>query len=120
MFSLLFGVSFLPKQANAGFFSSLFSDQAYADSSVNTASSPVGDNTQNMPLLEANVSSVDSAGDADTDANAVSNNALVPVVTGPMSVSDGTNTSDCSGNDANYVVKSGDTLAWIAKPIPFR
>ena len=114
VFSLLFGASFLPKQANAGFFSSLFSDQAYADSSSDTASSPTGNNSQNIPLLEANVSSVDNTDNTDTDANTVSNNALVPV-TGPMGASDGTNASDCSGNDANYVVKSGDTLAWIAK-----
>ncbi len=116
----------------AGFFSSLFADQALADSSSNTVTPPqAGDNSQNINLLQANVSSLsviqdktskDSSKTTDTsgadnstgDQNAVSDNALVPA-TGPLGVSDGKDVPDPSVDQTSvYVVRKGDSISQIA------
>jgi LysM repeat protein len=133
-FSLLFGTLFVPAQAKAGFFSSLFvGDQAYADVSANTITPPQpgsSQNLQNIPLLVAGVSSDSILNDKDnkkdsqsygqtdsddTNLNIVADNAILPA-TGPMGVSDGTITPDPSSNDTSvYVVRDGDNIATIAK-----
>ena len=121
----------------ASFFSSLFSNQALADASGNintntdtssdTMTPPVsGDNSQNIALLQANVSSISVLQDKNnsvagdntnpSDSGIVSDNALLSA-TGPMGVSDGTDTANSSSGDDTsvYVVRQGDTVAAIAK-----
>jgi murein DD-endopeptidase MepM/ murein hydrolase activator NlpD len=104
-------------------FSSLFvGDQAYAETSPNTVSLPkIGSNSQNIALLQANVSSASivedrkSNTDTNSNSNIVSNNSLVPA-TGPLGVSDGKDIPDVSPEDTSvYVVRKGDTVASIAK-----
>jgi LysM repeat protein len=127
-FFLLFGTLFVPVRAvEAGFFSSLFGDQALADANAKTtAPSQSGSNSQNsqtLALLRADVSSASvlqdensqsSTSDNTTDdpnAATIDGNALRPSIS-PINE----NTSDCSGDDTSvYVIKSGDSLAWIAK-----
>jgi murein DD-endopeptidase MepM/ murein hydrolase activator NlpD len=131
--SLLFGALFVPSRVvEAGFFSSLFGvgDQALADTSANSVALPSpGSNSQNIALLQANVSSASILPDksnttpsttdptdpsADT-SNIVSDNALQSA-TGPLGVSDGTDTTDTSLDQTSvYVVHKGDTAAVIAK-----
>ena len=131
------GAVLLPvRAAQASLFSSvssLFSDQVLADASGNTNNgsnaliTPVsGNNSQNIALLQANVSSAsvlqnnssntDTNNTNDDNTNIVSDNALLSA-TGPMGVSDGTNdTADSSADDTSvYVVRSGDSIAQIAK-----
>jgi LysM repeat protein len=134
---ILFGVLFVPMVVEASFFSSLFvSDQAHADQDVSsTNSSDSISNSQNQELsLQANVSSIsvlqDSKGkqtssgtgknsvsdqlSPNTNVNIVADNAIQPA-TGPMGVSDGTNTPDTSTNDTSvYVVRAGDSISQIA------
>jgi LysM repeat protein len=126
---ILFGVLFVPiRKAEASFLSSLFGeDRALADSSTdsNTVAPPqaqVGDNSQNIALLQANVSSAsvlndpkdNAAVDQNTDTNIVSNTSLAPAV-GPMGASDGKNVPDPSTNQTSvYVVRNGDSLSQIA------
>ncbi len=109
-----------PFQAHAGFFSSVFADPAYAQVDKSTPA-PSTDNSQTMALLQATVSSVptsDSSKNNNTDTNStvniVSDNAMLPA-TGPMGVSDGTDTADSSSQDTSvYVVRKGDSLSQIA------
>ncbi|MFA5932120.1 MAG: peptidoglycan DD-metalloendopeptidase family protein [Candidatus Paceibacterota bacterium] len=98
-------------------------DPAYAETSPNTVSLPqIGSNSQNIALLQANVSSVSILDDkkSNTNANAsdnniVSGNSLLPA-TGPLGTSDGKNTDNLSPEDTSvYVVRKGDTVAGIAK-----
>lgn len=120
----------MPVQAEASFFSSLFGvgDQVYADASVNTATppKPADSNSQNIALLQANVSSVSILQDknnkndkqSDTqdyaDINIISENAILPSV-GPLGVSDGKNTDVTSQETSVYVVRKGDTISAIAE-----
>lgn len=120
----------MPAQiARAGFFSSLFSDQAYAEDTTNAVNSPQsGDNLQNMTLPQANISPVsilqdknDKTGaknsvvdDTNADTGIINNNALKSSA-GPMGVSDGVQNSDSSEETSVYVVRKGDSLAEIAK-----
>lgn len=98
--------------AQAGFLSSLFGtgDQVYADANTNTIIPPsLESNSQNMPLLSANLSADKSA-----DVNIVSDNAILPT-TGPMGVSNGTSTLDSSSDETSvYVVRKGDSIPQIA------
>ena len=139
LFFLIFtGAVLLPARVvEASFFSSLFSNQALADASGNintntdtssdTMTPPVsGDNSQNIALLQANVSSISVLQDKNnsvagdntnpSDSGIVSDNALLSA-TGPMGVSDGTDTANSSSGDDTsvYVVRQGDTVAAIAK-----
>ncbi len=73
-------------------------------------------NSQNIPLLEANVSSTLKSTDTGTDINIVSDNAILPAV-GPLGVSDGKDASlDASPLEMSvYVVRKGDSLSQIAE-----
>ena len=100
------------RAVEASFLSSLFGDQAIADSSSDTGdiSQPIS-NSQNIALLQANVSSAVSS----QDTNIVSDNAMVPA-TGPMGVSDGKNVTDPELLDTSvYVVRKGDSISQIAE-----
>jgi murein DD-endopeptidase MepM/ murein hydrolase activator NlpD len=120
----------VPTRVEAGFLSSLFGagDQVYAETSSSTPNpSLLGNNLQNIALLQANVSSISVLEDKNNkegktsdssdplDTNIVSENALLSA-TGPMGVSDGTNTANSSLEDTSvYVVRKGDTVSLIAK-----
>ena len=115
-FSLLFGTLFIPlKKAEAGLLSSLFGDQALADINTATLSQSGGDNLQTMALLQANVS-YDATNTTGANANTnIVGNALMSA-TGPMGVSNRTDTNDSSLEDSSvYVVRKRDTLMAIAK-----
>ncbi len=124
VFSLLLGMSLLPlRVAQAGFLSSLFPDQAYADAdtSANIITPPqTGDNSQSMnnALQVSDSSQVSNSKNNDSSSAATviddSGTAIV-APTGPMGVSDGKDTSDPSNNDTSvYVVRDGDSLSQIA------
>ncbi|MFZ1020034.1 MAG: LysM domain-containing protein, partial [Minisyncoccia bacterium] len=124
VFSLLLGMSLLPlRVAQAGFLSSLFPDQAYADAdtSANIITPPqTGDNSQSMnnALQVSDSSQVSNSKNNDSSSAATviddSGTAIV-APTGPMGVSDGKDTSDSSNNDTSvYVVRDGDSLSQIA------
>lgn len=97
-------------------------DPAYAETSPNTVSLPqIGSNSQNIALLQANVSSAsvlndkNSSTDIGVSSNIVSGTSLLPA-TGPLGASDGKNTDNLSPEDTSiYVVRKGDTVAGIAK-----
>lgn len=105
-------------------FSSLFiGDQAYAKTSPNTVSLPLGSNSQTIALLQANVSPVsilenkdskDSNVDANLSDNIVSGTSLSPA-TGPMGVASERDTVDSSFDQISvYVVRKGDSISQIA------
>lgn len=130
---MLFGALFVPvRKVEAGFFSSLFGggDQAYADTQKTSDSSKIpqsNDNSQNITLLEANVSSALILQDKDAKKEdkvqtnnpeqtdkIVSDTALVSS-TGPMGVSDGKDASDPAIQETSvYVIRKGDTVTQIA------
>jgi len=113
-------------EVQANFFSSIIGKEASANAS------PIGyiqsiENSQNMNLLEANVSLAmltenkkeKQTDDIDTEAsvNILSNNALLPA-TSLMSASGGTEISDFSileDDISIYVVHKGDTAEIVAK-----
>lgn len=105
----------------AGFFSSLIGDQVYAETSPNTVSLPkLGDNSQTIALLQANVSSFSILNDKDSadiilNNNIVSNNSLLPA-TGPMGVSGEKDSADYYSFDqiSVYVARKGDSVSVIA------
>jgi murein DD-endopeptidase MepM/ murein hydrolase activator NlpD len=123
----LFGTLFVPLQAvQASFLSSLFSsNQVYADTDTtsNTVAPPQsqsGDNLQNPSAAlqisdPSQVNNIQNNDDSSSTTTIDDSGTAISAPTGPMGVSDGTNAPDCSGTDANYVVKSGDSIAWIAK-----
>lgn len=131
--SLLVRVVFLfsfvasPFQAQAGFFSSVFGDEVYAQIDK-TAIVVSSNNSQTMGLLQANVSSAsiyqekdekkdlkkNSGIDTNATINIVSDNAIMPA-TGPMGVSDGKEVVDSSSLETSvYVVRKGDSITTIA------
>ena len=132
--SLLFGALFVPTRAvEAGLFSSLSSmfvgDPAYAQSETNIIKPPQpGSNSQNIALLQANVSSasileskntskdeVSEEITIDTTNSIISDNALLPSLVGFVGA-DGTDANtDVSFEDISvYVVRKGDSLSQIA------
>lgn len=115
----------------AGFLSSLFGtgDQAHAEAETDTSTSAVpraGTNSQNISLLQANVSSASvlekkdeknkdiDVKDDNTD-KVVADSALSSSV-GPLGVSDGTSKNSDSSYDqiSVYVVRKGDSFSGIA------
>jgi LysM repeat protein len=128
----LFGAVFVPTQGvKAGFFSSLFNDPVYAETKIDTSaveSSEPDSNSQNMAILQANVSSAsifqnkdpknddkNNNVDANVNIDIVSNTSLLPAV-GPLGVSGGTDIPDPSSQQTSvYVVRKGDSISAIAK-----
>lgn len=133
-FSLLFGVFFIPmqaKEAQAGFFSSFLGADAYAEADVPVPTDS-SDNSQNMALLQANVSPMpiiqdknDKEKKINDKTSQINQNASVSIIadnsllssTGPMGVSDGTdNILDSSSDQISvYVVRKGDSISKIAE-----
>lgn len=132
-------VVFTPISADAGIFSSLLGDEAYADtdSSGNVGST---DNSQTMPLLQANVSSAliiqekiakqtakkqdpkdTSDGgsllalNSDEEVEIISDNALSPKTASPNSPLLSVDADSFYDQVSIYVVRKGDTLDQIAK-----
>jgi LysM repeat protein len=125
----LFGVVFAPSFAKASFLSSLFGNDASASTLTGTLGSVVdNNNSQNMPILQSNgfaVSTLEDKQDKspastnsvnqNADVNILADSALVPA-TGPLGVSDGTNSGDPSNDQTSvYVVRAGDSLSEIAQ-----
>jgi len=121
--SFLLGVLFAPVSAEAGFFSSIFGGEVYAEaeSGYQTQSDK---NSQTMALLQASVSSAslfqdkskkkEDVIDQNVDVNIVSDNAILPA-TGPLGVSDGKEVLDSSSAETSvYVVRKGDSISAIA------
>ena len=127
VFSLLVGTFSAPLQAEAGFFSSIFGDEVYAQADQATPA-PSKKNSQTLALVQANVSpasvdkdKTDSKDSSKTDnsddmtQNIVSDNAISPA-TGPLGVSDGKDVVDSSSLETSvYVVRKGDSVTTIAK-----
>ena len=139
---ILSGALFLPLHAvEASFFSSLFAgDRVLADTSANvnnddkanTVTPPqaqTGSNSQNLDLLQANVSSAsvfqdknskdnvkdNTINDINASTDNISENALSPK-TGPTGVSGEQGAIDPScGEPDIYVVKEGDSISKVAK-----
>ena len=123
----------MPLPAQAGFFSSIFGDDAYAQADKANSTSP-SKNSQTMDLLQANVSSAsvlqdknnnkddkqkdakqDNSIDTNVNVNIVSDNAILSA-SGPLGVSDGANAPDSSSLQTSvYVVKKGDSISQIAQ-----
>jgi murein DD-endopeptidase MepM/ murein hydrolase activator NlpD len=114
----------MPLRAKADIFSTLFGNDVSASTGSSTSSD---ENSQNMGLLQANVSSAaiiqdkkdknskDKTIDDSKTINILADNALAPA-TGPAGVSDGTNNADISPDQISvYVVRDGDTVATIAQ-----
>ena len=123
MFPLAFGVFVAPIQTEASFFDSILGNEVLA--------STVESNSQNMSILQANVSPAsiiedkkdkdskkaekDKEVSLDEDKNVdISNNALVPAINGQSKDGDGDSEFDFD-QISIYVVRKGDTVAEIAK-----
>ena len=109
----------------AGFFSDLFNNDASASTNI-TSKENTETNSQNIGLLQANVSSAaviqdkkdknskDKSIDSSSATAILSDNALIPA-TGPAGVSDGTDDEDVSPDQISvYVVREDDSIAKIA------
>jgi LysM repeat protein len=113
---------FGPLPAKADFFSSIFGNSASA-SVDQDPSSTADQNSQNMNLLQSDVSSSsviqdknskDTSSNTDINTNIVADNAL-DAVTSPLGVSDGTANDDPSSDQISvYVIRAGDTISEIA------
>lgn len=131
-FSLLSGLVllclFMPSPAQAGLLSSILGDEAHAQINA-TETSESTKNSQNLALLQANVSSASIIEERqekkssnknktmiiETNLNILSDNALVPS-TGPLGVSNGAETPDPLLSDTSvYVVRKGDSVSKIAE-----
>ena len=137
-FSLLllgaFLLSGMPTPAKAGFLSSIFGGDAYAEQSEPVISNPPSKSPQTMDLLQANVSSAliiqeknekkekkketstdPAAIDTTATVNIVSDNAMLPA-TGPLGVSDGKDDPKTTLEETSvYVVRKGDNISAIAE-----
>ena len=126
-FSLLLGGFFVPLEAKASFLSSIFGNEVSASTDT-LNSTETNNNSQNMALLQANISAIPvfkdkktkdtntttDSSDVNDTTNILSNNALLPV-TGPLGVSDGTDVTDASSDQTSvYVVRKGDSISQIA------
>jgi len=112
--TLLLGLLLVPSHASANFFSNLLGVEVLAKNEA-----PVVLNSQNMGLLEANVSAVSVLNKKEIlNESAPSNitgDALLPNV-GPLTLAGGVEPEDSSYSDISiYVVRSGDSIADIAK-----
>lgn len=127
MFSLFIATSLFsfPARAEAGFFANLFGfGDSGAEVEENTNIS--GQNSQNLDLLQANVSSSivledksskdeqDSQIDETKDVNIVADSALLPNVS-PWGALTGKDGSYSSEDIIIYVVRKGDTVPSVAK-----
>jgi LysM repeat protein len=123
--SLLLGSFFVPYyKVEASFFSDLFSNDASASTNITSEISET--NSQNIGLLEANVSSAtvmedkkdknskDEKIDEKKEVSILSENALLPA-TGPAGVSDGTDGDIFSDQMSVYVVRKDDSIGKIAE-----
>jgi len=139
-FSLLFGTLFVPAKVEADFLSSLlFGNDAFAEMNTNTStvgSLQSGNNSQNIELLQANISSASifqdpegkqasyGAGknnqdyskiDVSATVNIISDNALMPSVN-PLGDMSDTGNGDFSLDQMSvYVVRKGDSISQIAE-----
>lgn len=125
----MLSVAFAPYSANAGFFADLLSTRAEAGGESLSGIRPTG-NSQTLALLEANAvlsllletkttkkeESKDEAAPVDENStvNILSDNALMPAITAAAPDEDA-NYSDEGYDIEFYVVKSGDSVASIAK-----
>ena len=129
VFSLLLMGVFAPVRVQAGFFSSILGDEAYADTTdVDTTQS--GQNSQTMPLLQANVSSAPIFKDKKTEkdakkkevldfndngnVNIASDNALVPAASFFEATGISPDTEFAVNQMSVYVVRKGDSISQIA------
>lgn len=127
----MFGTLFTPFAVQAGFITSLFVDEVYAQNPLHDSlfKGFGGDNSQTIALLQANVSSssiIEAKGKAkDTSSTApilegegilVADNALVPTV-GPLSGTGGVDLAEeVSAEDISvYVIRKNDSLSQIAE-----
>lgn len=109
----------MPKTKNveAGLFSSVLGEKV---SATNIEVEALSKNSQNMPLLQANISSSGIFEDkkkkeGEENPNLISSNALVPV-TGPLGVADEADIGGYSSDQISvYVVRAGDSLSQIAE-----
>lgn len=116
-------LSSISTPAQAGFFSAILGDEVHAQT-TQVVSTPLGDNSQTLALLQANVSSASLFQDKKKDsletndannANVLSDNALLPA-TSPMKVFNGVGSGEFTFEDiAIYVVRKGDTISEIAQ-----
>lgn len=119
------GVVLLPYSAQASFFSDLFGTNASADT-IETISAPT-DNSQNISLLEANISSASIVDDKkkDTKENTnevkedaqvtITNNALTPTTSLQSGEEEVLNGESFSDQVSTYVIRKGDSMPAIAK-----
>ncbi len=112
----------MPLQAKAGFFSSIFGNNASADTTA-PDSNKVDKNSQNMALLQANASSAgvfqDQKGNNDgvkdnASVNIVSDNALLPTTGLSGTSSDSDSVNPAVDQTSVYVVRKGDTVQQVA------
>jgi len=121
VFSLLFGVVFVPTNAQAGFWD-LFSTEVSADIIDSISSTETIKNSQNMDLLQADVSFVLALrNDGNSEeaeivySNIVSENALIPD-TNPMGIGGEVEIGDSYSDQISvYVVRPGDSISQIAE-----
>lgn len=118
------GSLFVPFRVKANFFSNLFGNNVLASTNFVVQDS-TETNSQNIGLLEANISSAaviqdkkdknskDNKIDENKEVSILSNNALLPS-TGPAGVSDGTDNGETSSDISVYVVRQGDSITQIA------
>lgn len=114
-----------PIPAQAGLFSSLLGDPVYAQNDgqqLGLFGSGLGDNSQTMALLQANVMSVakvssntdeTSSIDENEDISIISDNSLLPQVTPLDALNAGFDES--FDQVSNYKVRAGDNISAIAK-----
>lgn len=124
----MLGFFFVPVRANAGLFSSLLGTEVSAATDSSNSPNQDDKNSQNMTLLQANVSSAfilqdkkskDSKKEVaiadDASVNIVSDNALLPA-TSPVGVIPGVDARDSSSDQISvYVVRNGDSIKAIAE-----
>lgn len=119
----------MPATTDASFLSTIFGTDAVASTPEIISSTQPATNSQNMVLLQANVSGASILDDKkqtknteeetvkkDVDISIVSDNALSPA-TSPLGVSNGTASDEESFSDqvSVYVIRKGDSIANIAK-----
>lgn len=119
---------FAPLQVQAGFFSSFWGDEVYAQTNASNSikvNKDLEQTSQTLALLQSNISPAlvlqdknnkgkDSQVDESADVNIVSDNALLPA-TGPLGVHGNKVFVDSSTEVTSvYVVRKGDSISAIA------